>query len=1378
MGFWAPIRRARLWRSPGATVIILARGPRKVREPFDSRGNDRRAGPESTAQSALEAIVRWAREARDQATRGAKRSAGGHFGNDIALRKLRNGNVKASDVIFGKIIVKNQFASDSAVRECLRVLDDPGYARGGRPRSLADVMVERGLIPREVAEKAVHATAKLQAERYLKFAAELGFVQPAGAREALDELKSRGYATSIGQILIERGALTPEQNALVIACDPKTLDEEKAAEAHAPPARPAAAIAEPPQNTKAQELSPSEPPPAAAAVPVAAPAAPLPAQAAPRPLPLRGSAREFAAIAIRDGVISQEEIERGLVAAPPEAREDARALARALVAARLLARVHADQIEVCSVIERESPEIEVEGYYLVEPLGFTAEGPVILARRQTPDGAAVEVALEVLTPTLARDPAKFEDFRKRTGALSAPEEPCLARTFDTGRSGESYYLARALPPGEPLSQRIRTKGPLSEKEAVRVARDIALAIAAYSSVGLVHGSIRPENVVIAPDGRAILRDIGSTPAPERPDPDVPPPCADIPRYLAPEQIVGDPLDVRTDIYALGIVLFEAVTGKPPYDGPTSAPVIAAHLSGAGLPDLKAAGAKVSQRFEGLLKVMTAAPPEDRYRGVQELLDDLAGMGEGTLAIDAGGGEHDKTVLYGGGEEGKTVISPDIDDADLEEMRKAAAERRAREAAAKAGLPASLGTDSQPVTPSDGDPLVGRIISGRYRLLKKLGAGGMGAVYQAEHLLLHKHVALKFLHPKLLENEEAVKRFDREVKAASRFSHPGITQIFDAGEDQGPSGKLHYMVMEYVEGTDLEKIIQNEGALPLPRVLTIAKQVLQAVDEAHKKGIVHRDMKSDNIMICRDPASGNEVAKIMDFGIAKIVEGAEATATALRQHQSFKTRKGVVTGTPQYMSPEQAAGDPNIDGRSDLYSLGVILYEMCLGELPFKSNTAMGYLGKHIVEPPIPPKVARPDIDLPKDLERIILKALEKRREARYQTAGEMLADIEASVFPAVFAGAAGGGGGKGRRRVRALLAALLLLGALGAAAFVGLGIFEKKRASEVAARLDELRHALASGETESARSLLESLEGADEAEVRPLRDALARLEEAKKKAEAQRTWLKKGEDATEAGDFEKAREYLDEAARILEDDAVRAGRARLEERERHAKAAALAEQADALLRQNEPGKALEKLDEAARIAPSEALRLKVAEAHVKKTMKEAEARLAEGKTAEAAECFRRAILAAEEIEQPEEIDRARRRLVETLRAHYERLAPEERTAYGKELRERAKGLEAELRFRAALQYWKDLALFIDPSESAALRAEIEAAKARADEQAAFEAAIALARRTEANPPVAGAEKVRVAEALRRYLSDYDGQDGRPAAHFAEKARAELAKWEK
>jgi hypothetical protein len=324
-------------------------------------------------------------------------------------------------------------------------------------------------------------------------------------------------------------------------------------------------------------------------------------------------------------------------------------------------------------------------------------------------------------------------------------------------------------------------------------------------------------------------------------------------------------------------------------------------------------------------------------------------------------------------------------------------------------------------------------------------------------------------------------------------------------------------MEYVEGKDLGKIIQTEKQIAVPRALKLFRQVLLAVDEAHKKGIVHRDLKSDNIMVCLGP-DGKEITKIMDFGIAKIVEGEETpSATGLNQNQQFKTRKGVVTGTPQYMSPEQASGDPNIDGRSDIYSLGIILYEIVLGDLPFKSNTAMGYLGKHIVEPPIPVKEARPDIALPKDLERAIMKCLEKAREDRYQTAGEMLADMETDLWLEVFgqvgsssgklpgntaqrAAAGGGGGGKGGGGKKVVVL-LIVLAALAAGGWYG---FQWWRAQQAARRVGYLRdagEAIAAGDVDRARALLDEAGGDDEA-ARALRGSIDRIEEAKKQAGA------------------------------------------------------------------------------------------------------------------------------------------------------------------------------------------------------------------------------------------------------------------------------------
>jgi serine/threonine protein kinase len=1154
-------------------------------------------------------------------------------------------------------------------------------------------------------------------------------------------------------------------------------------------------LATPPPTPAPRPIAP--PPPGA--TPPPAPHAPFaPPAAAPAPaatLALRGTSRDFAAIALRDGVISREEIEAALSVAPPQAHEDSKALAAALVNARVLARVHADQIEACSIVERDAPTFDVPGYYLVEPLGFTAEGPVIRARRTTPDGVTREVALEILTPTLARDPALFEDFRKRTGALSAPEHPSLARTIDTGRAGDSYYLARELPPGETLAQRLRAKGPLSEKEAIALAFDIAGALAAYNTPGITHGSVRPENVVLAPGGKWVLRDIGSTPAPDVLDPDHPPPCADIPRYLSPEQIAGGTVDPRTDIYALGIVLFEAVTGAPPYDGASSAAVIGQHFA-AEIPDPASLGVKLSPRFHGLLKVMTAKDAGQRYAHAEEMLDDLQGLREGTMAIDVdvAAGPGDKTQMHkavtsSSGGHDRTMISSPEDDLDLKEMRKAAAERRAKEAAAKAA-------GEQPLTPvpPGGDPLIGHVLSGRYRLLQKLGAGGMGAVYKAEHQLLHKTIALKILHPKLLENEESVRRFDREVKAASRFSHPGITQIFDAGEDAGPQGKLHYMVMEYVEGTDLEKIINQQGALELPRVCTILKQVLAAVDEAHKKGIVHRDMKSDNIMICKD-AAGTDVAKIMDFGIAKIVEGQDAgTATALHNQQSFKTRKGVVTGTPQYMSPEQAAGDPNIDHRSDLYSLGIILYEMCLGELPFKSNTAMGYLGKHIVEPPIPFKVARPDIELPKDLERIILKSLEKTREARYQTAGDMLQDLEKTVFPAVMgAGAAGtskGGTGKmpqvaggGGKKTAIIVLSIVLLAALGGGGFFGWRWWLGHRDTGFAESIRDATEAAAKGldGLDDLKRILDEIGDDSKPAVKALRERQKALEAEKAKTEQRDDLLKKGDAAAaerSAKAFQAARGFYSDAKNLIDDELVEKKLAALAEKEKQFEAEALENQGNTELDKGESELALEKFEKALAKAPSDALEQKVQRTrYVVASSKAQQLASAPDRQKEAALHYREALRALGGREDWGEDRRGTQKKLEDLMSFVGGLTPTQRAAYAQDLLQEAHSMENELDFRAAAVCYRGAEKCADRDEDRQkVSAAAEAALKAADEQAMFEQARDKAHATLLDPLASTSDKQQAADLLQSYLDKWDGNDesGKPKGHFVAKAKEELA----
>ncbi|RMG15138.1 MAG: serine/threonine protein kinase, partial [Planctomycetota bacterium] len=299
--------------------------------------------------------------------------------------------------------------------------------------------------------------------------------------------------------------------------------------------------------------------------------------------------------------------------------------------------------------------------------------------------------------------------------------------------------------------------------------------------------------------------------------------------------------------------------------------------------------------------------------------------------------------------------------------------------------ASLGAEEGPPASGEKDELVGTTIASRYRILAKVGEGGMGTVYKAEHCLMEKIVALKVLHPALVSNRGSLDRFRQEIRAASRFQHKNVVQIYDAGEGEGG---IFYMAMEFAAGDTLEEVIRREGALTIDRALAYFRQTLRAVAEAHKKRIIHRDLKSGNLILTRGK-DGLPLVKVMDFGIAKIAFDEQEALGA--GPGLYRTQEGIVTGTPQYMSPEQASGE-RVDHRSDLYSLGVILFEMLTGELPFRSDTPMGYLGKHIVEPPPRPSSLRPD--LPPVLDEVVLRLLEKSPDDRYQSADQVLADLD------------------------------------------------------------------------------------------------------------------------------------------------------------------------------------------------------------------------------------------------------------------------------------------------------------------------------------------------------------------------------------------------
>ena len=253
-----------------------------------------------------------------------------------------------------------------------------------------------------------------------------------------------------------------------------------------------------------------------------------------------------------------------------------------------------------------------------------------------------------------------------------------------------------------------------------------------------------------------------------------------------------------------------------------------------------------------------------------------------------------------------------------------------------------------------DPLPGRVIAGNFRIEKLIGAGAMGNVYKAEQLSLGKQVAIKVLHQHLISDETLVARFKREAKSASLLNHPNSIQIIDSGEDD--DGTL-YIAMELLTGRDLAQVIRDDFPLPLRRVGRIMQQVLSALDEAHAQGIVHRDLKPSNIMLI-ERRGEHDFVKVCDFGIAKATLGDSEEDRA-----AMLTIQGLVCGTPEYMSPEQARAEA-LDGRADLYSAAVILYQLMTGDIPFRAESPMGIISRHLSEPPTPPSRRRPDLRHP------------------------------------------------------------------------------------------------------------------------------------------------------------------------------------------------------------------------------------------------------------------------------------------------------------------------------------------------------------------------------------------------------------------------------
>ncbi len=286
-----------------------------------------------------------------------------------------------------------------------------------------------------------------------------------------------------------------------------------------------------------------------------------------------------------------------------------------------------------------------------------------------------------------------------------------------------------------------------------------------------------------------------------------------------------------------------------------------------------------------------------------------------------------------------------------------------------------------------DPYVGReILTGQFKVLERIGSGGMGAVYKAQQPSMDRFVAVKILHSKFTKRKDLVSRFRREARAMSHLTHPNTAKVFLYGQLED---EACYIVMEYLEGRNLGQIVRQEGPMKPERAIAVLIQACGALEEAHQKGIIHRDLKPENIFLCSQGGL-EDFAKVLDFGLAKVTE------REMQPGSLILTQEGMVFGTPEFMSPEQAQGK-TLDPRSDVYSLAVILYELLTGKLPFDARTPMEFIGLHVQATPIPLAERAPGNEYPIGLQDVLDRALAKKPEDRFQSAAEFAAALRSIV---------------------------------------------------------------------------------------------------------------------------------------------------------------------------------------------------------------------------------------------------------------------------------------------------------------------------------------------------------------------------------------------
>lgn len=573
-------------------------------------------------------------------------------------------------------------------------------------------------------------------------------------------------------------------------------------------------------------------------------------------------------------------------------------------------------------------------FEIVGRLGAGAMGVVYHARHPQHGELCIKTVKTQGPGQLSLNKTMLRRFKREAEAAKRLDSPYVVKCYGMGQSDSMVYLVQEFVEGGDLEGYLRKSGGrLPIPEALRLAREIACGLASAHSAGLVHRDLKPGNVLLTRDRRAKIGDLGLVLQVEGDPLDGMTVLTQInealgtPYYMAPEQWAeAHNVDARADLYALGVIIHQMLSGRYPITGKNLSKIMRAHMA-KDPHKLTDHVPEAPPILETVILRLLEKDRQDRPNSAELVVTALDRVAHslGLLGQVAGAMASDKTVV----DTGPQTIA--------QEGRSPTA--AASQSGPPAQPPSSIGikpvaapgsvmdASKSDVRVVNQDPMVGQLIGGKFQIESVLGKGGMGVVYKAKHKLLGDLFAIKLLLPKFAQDQEFRSRFLREAKVMQSFKHEAAVTLREFGQHQGSL----YMALDYVPGVTLAELLRQEGPFDEARTLAIARQVLPCLQEAHGSGLVHRDLKPQNLLI-EKTADGRDVARVLDFGIAKVVDDAKAAAM-----QENLTGTGVTLGTPHYMSPEQDAGDP-LDGRSDLYSFACVLYEMLTGRRPIEAQT--------------------------------------------------------------------------------------------------------------------------------------------------------------------------------------------------------------------------------------------------------------------------------------------------------------------------------------------------------------------------------------------------------------------------------------------------------